>query len=262
MDRREDALCDIYPVEDFFFLLSKGPDLISKVLKQGSIWEPLTLELSKLLIENVASPVLVDIGANLGAWTVPMGKHTLPKEGKVFSFEPQRPVFYQLCANVFLNNLINCHVNNLAVGGFCGDINIPLLDIHNFKNVGALSLCEKIREEQGWIRSLEHFESARIATLDSLLLPKAHLVKIDVEGLELEVLQGGRKWLQYSGYPPVLFEVWGDYMKGMINKKAILFDLIKNDFGYVIYSFGELCVAQHPQNGIIKIDDRMKYEII
>lgn len=227
------------------YLLTNGPDLISQHLREGKIWEEITLKTSKVLIENVKQPVLIDIGANLGAWTVPMGAHIKTRGGTVHSFEPQRPVFYQLCANLLANNLMNCHAYNLAIGDYSGFIDIPILDIFNFSNLGALSLSEKIRHEQGWVNDITLKETVRITTLDDMALPRADLIKIDVEGLELEVLKGGKNWIKQSGNPPIILEVWGDYMKGMISKKKRLLELMQNQMEYELFFIGELCVAQY-----------------
>lgn len=106
---------------------------------------------------------------------------------------------------------------------------------------------------QGWIREVNSMESVKIMTLDDLQLPFAHLIKIDVEGLELEVLKGGKNWIKQSKRPPILLEVWGDYMKDMIPKKKALFNFLEVELGYKIYIKGELCICQHPENIIIPI---------
>lgn len=262
MDSIKTDFCDIHYVEEYCFVLSNGPDLISQHLKSGNAWEPITLDISKHLIEGVTSPVLIDVGANLGAWSVAMGMHVNSVGGRVFSFEPQRPVYYQLCANFFANNLFNCFSHNLAVGDYCGSIDIPFLDIHDCANLGALSISEEIREEQGWIQSPTAFETVTIATLDSMSLPIANLIKIDVEGLELEVIRGAEKWLKKSNNPPVIFEVWGDYMKNMTEKRNELFSLLKNRHGYDIYQNGEMCVALHKENSNGKADILSNFNII
>lgn len=246
----------LYNSNEFTYLLTNGPDFISKHLRDGEVWEESTLCLSKALIEGVQQPVLVDVGANLGAWSVSMAAWVKASGGSVYAFEPQRSVFYQLCANLLCNDLMNCHAHNMAIGDFTGTIDIPLLDIFSCNNMGALSLSEKIRQEQGWIKEATAKEQVKIMTLDDLQLPNADLIKIDVEGLELEVLKGGRNWIKQSGNPPILLEVWGDYMKDMIPKKKRLLHFLQHDMGYKISLQGEMCVAQHADN--IRVD--MKWD--
>jgi FkbM family methyltransferase len=237
------------------FFLTAGPDMINSHLRTGKFWEPATLEISKLLLEGIDHPVVVDIGANLGAYSIPIGAHIRSGGGKLYAFEPQRQVFYQLCANLFGNKLDNVYASQIAIGDTDCAINIPVLNIHTEHNVGSLSLDENIRSQQRTLSStLDEFESVTMAKLDTLNLPAADLVKIDVEGLELEVLKGARRWLEYSKFPPLLFEVWGDYMGGMLGKRHALMNLVKKAFGYEVVLFGELCIAQHPARKRLEID--------
>lgn len=245
----------LYHVGDLNFQLTAGPDMINSHLRNGELWEPATLQISELLLDGIAQPVIIDIGANIGAYAVPMGKKILARKGRLYAFEPQRMVFYQLCANLLSNNLTNCYARQMAIGDVDGHIEVPVLDILTEQNLGALSLDEEIRAQQNMLSStISESDSVQIATLDTLNLPKANLIKIDVEGLELEVLKGGRHWLASSGYPAILFEVWGDYMKGMIGKRNRLMNLVKKALGYEVVLFGELCIAQHPSNKRIEIE--------
>ncbi|MDL2328563.1 FkbM family methyltransferase [Desulfosarcina sp. OttesenSCG-928-A07] len=237
----------LYPVESVQYLLIDSPDFISIRLRQGEVWEKSTLQIAQLLLHKVENPVVMDIGANLGAFSVPIGQFIKPFSGRLYAFEPQRQVFYQLCGNLFANLLFNCHAYNIAIGNEDTKVKIPVLDMVIEQNVGAMSLDENIRKQQNWHNSkISEYETVQVRTLDTLGFPRSDLVKIDVEGLELEVLEGGKSWLAASGYPPVLYEVWGDYMTGMIEKRERLTHFVQHELGYEIQLIGELCIAQHP----------------
>lgn len=244
----------LYPVDDLQFLLHDGPDYISQQLRQGQSWEPLLLSIIDLLLKGMKEPVFVDVGANLGAVSVPVGKLIQQRHrlggglGQVHSIEAQRNVFYQLCGNFFANDLGRyCFAYHTAIGDVVGGIEIPFLSLRSEQNVGALSLDKTIRQEQGWKSEFEHYETVPMTTLDELGLPPASLIKIDVEGMELEVVRGGLLWLKESCFPPILFEVWGDDMEKQIAKREALLNLLHAQ-GYECLVHGELGIAQHHNN--------------
>ncbi|MEG9475608.1 FkbM family methyltransferase [Mannheimia bovis] len=244
----------LYPVNDVQFLLHSGPDYISQHLREGKSWEPLLLDIIGLFLRKIERPIFVDIGANLGAVSVPVGKMIQKNAsnrggGEVHSIEAQRNVYYQLCGNIFANDLSqHCFAYHTAIGNTTGSLKIPFLSLKDTGNVGALSLDEFIRQEQGWKNEeFTTYENVPLTTLDELNLPAASIVKIDVEGMELEVISGGLMWLERSGFPPILFEVWDDTMKNQIPKREALLDLLKQ-VGYEYAICGELCIAQHYKN--------------
>lgn len=249
------ASVSFYPVHDLQFMLFNGPDMISRQLRSGQLWESSLIELLKHFLSNLSQPILLDIGANLGSITIPMGKLIQKMQGKVYSFEAQRGVYYQLCGNIFANQLSNtCHAYNIAIGNQETEINIPILDLQHEKNVGSLSLDENIRQQQRTLSTeITQFEKVSMTTIDLFQLPAASLIKIDVEGLELEVLQGAQNFIQKSNYPPIFFEVWGDYMQQQIEKREQLMQFVHQNLGYETVLFGELCIAQHPDNKFFDI---------
>jgi FkbM family methyltransferase len=247
---------ELHQVDGARYLLQTGPDLINVHLRAGRVWEARTLLLAQALLQDVASPVVVDVGANLGAFAVPMGQWLAPRGGRLVAFEPQRLVYYQLCANLFLNHLVHCEAHLLAVGAEPGFVDVPQLDPAREVNFGALSLDAGIRQAQRQISSLtDRVERVRMVTLSEMGLPAAHLVKVDVEGLELEVLMGARDWLQRCGHPPILFEVWGEKFVAYAFKREQLLRWVRETLGYELTLLGELCVAQHPSRQRLHITE-------
>jgi FkbM family methyltransferase len=132
--------------------------------------------------------IVVEVGANIGAHTVPLAK----RAAAVLAFEPQRLVFQTLCANVALNGLRNVRTIHAAVGAQPGMTVIPDLDPDVEQNFGCLPATGH-----------EHGEQTMVAPLDAYYLPRVDLIKIDVEGMELEVLKGAAGMIER--YRPLLY---------------------------------------------------------
>ena len=122
------------------FLLSVNDRIISNEIYHNGAWEAHLLQLAQLFLQDIHAPWVVDIGANLGAFTIPIAKLIAPNQGVVSSFEPQRIVYYQLCGNIFLNRLDNCYAYQYALGDSNTTVNIPEADFNQVSNIGAYSL--------------------------------------------------------------------------------------------------------------------------
>jgi FkbM family methyltransferase len=123
--------------------------------------------------------VVVDAGANIGTHTLAMARAVAPN-GVVYAFEPQRIVFQTLAANVALNSLPNVFCLQRALGEAPGIARVPVLDYTIANNFGGVELAGT--DGAG--------EPVDIARIDDFELPACHLIKIDVEGMELAVLTG------------------------------------------------------------------------
>jgi FkbM family methyltransferase len=236
--------------DDADYLLFSTNDFITNALLQTGNWDINSLIISKVFIAGVDQPLVLDIGANLGAYSVPIGKELQKLNGSLYSFEPQRIVYYQLCGNILLNRLDNVFAFNKAIGDIEGLVEIPSIDYANLWNIGAFSIEKKYREYQGVDSSMkESSEQIPITMLDNLALPKAPcLIKLDVEGYELGVLRGGVNFLKRNLYPPILFEAWN--FPWFEKEKMELMDFIAG-LGYEIQNINQDdYVAQHSANPI------------
>lgn len=120
----------------------------------------------------------VEVGANVGAHTLVLAQAVGPR-GRVLAFEPQRVVFQALCANLALNSVTNVDCRQAAVGAAPGELLVPPLDYTRENNFGGLSLAGHVSGEP-----------VPVVTLDELSLRRCDLLKVDVEGMEREVLAG------------------------------------------------------------------------
>ena len=102
-------------------------------------------------------------------------------------------MFQLLCANLALNRLEQVEPHWAAVGSAPGEILVPRLDPNAANNFGGLSIAD------GHAAG----DKVRLVTLDSFDLPALHLLKIDVEGMEAEVLRGGRATI--ARHAPIIY---------------------------------------------------------
>jgi FkbM family methyltransferase len=132
------------------------------------------------LLTQIVKPgmTVVEVGANIGAHTVAMARACRP--GVLYAFEPQRRIFQILCANLVLNDIDNVVALPEACGMEPGEATIPPLDYAGADNFGGVSLAP----------AGQAGETVRVVRLDDLNLPSLGLLKVDVEGLEIDVLGG------------------------------------------------------------------------
>jgi FkbM family methyltransferase len=198
----------------------------------------------KILIDKPDGQVL-DIGANLGTFCVPLARK-IPTL-KFHAFEPQRIIYYQLCANTIINSLGNVYTYEAGLSNQEADIELEVPDYTAETNIGAFSIDKEVRENEYECKTSGGKEKIILMTLDSIGFENVRLLKIDVEGHELEVLRGGIKTIKANNYPPIIFEAW-TWKPWYQEKRKSLLDYLKGH-GYEIQQLGENNIAKHPKHG-------------
>lgn len=212
-------------------------DFIGHRVAKDHVWEPNIIALYKAVIKP--HYVVLDVGSHMGFHTINFAfccRH-------VYAFEPQLPLYNQLCGNVFLNKLsekVTCY--NVGLGETNKKSSFGDLWKHNSLNWDGNWDIELINYGG---RSLEDglgIDNIEIRTLDSLNL-SPHFIKIDVEGYELKTLQGSKETLK-KNYPVVLFESFSEYQKDVFKFLEML--------GYEIVTIANTeleadFIAIHPQ---------------
>jgi FkbM family methyltransferase len=143
----------------------------------------------------------LDVGANIGLMSLAAGR-AVGASGRVLAFEPVPGIYALLQQNVALNQSRNISALQLALGS-CEEQR--LIYDHEEINRGSASLVKPDDSRDG--------EVVPVTTLDAFMaehhLKSLRMVKIDVEGWELEVLRGGRGELS-SHQAPILCIEYSD----------------------------------------------------
>lgn len=143
--------------------------------------------------------VALDVGANVGAHVVRWAKH-MEGWGKVLAFEPQERVFYALAGNLALNNCFNATATHVGVGVRCGEVSTPVLKSNEWGNFGGFRMGHADPDNGEY---LDERLIVRVVSVDSLALPRVDFIKIDVEGMELDVIAGARETIEK--HRPVIY---------------------------------------------------------
>lgn len=188
--------------------------------------------------------VVLDVGANFGAFTLALaGNPRVPCT--VHAFEPQRHIFHMLAGSVALNSLLNVHVHNVAVGDRDGKVEVPQFDYTQPLNFGSIEFGEAQREKLSQSRQFDEArkESVPVVRLDSMEFERVDILKIDVEGMEFEVLAGAEKTIERC-QPVMLVE----FIK--VDREALRKRLA--GFGYTVFNnkMNYLCVPERYRQSV------------
>jgi FkbM family methyltransferase len=147
----------------------------------------------------------IDCGANIGVHTIEWAK-SMTGWGSVLSIEAQERIYYALAGNIAINNCFNAMAIHGAVSSESGVLKIPSPNYFVPSSFGSLELRQRTGNEFiGQPIDYENTVNVRKLALDEFNLPRVDLIKIDVEGMELEVLAGASRTIKQSN-PIMLIE--------------------------------------------------------
>ena len=179
-----------FVVNENVFLFSH-PNSTSFHIMQNGIFEKNIIEWCKQF--GNPEKTFIDIGAHAGTYSIILADHFK----NVHAFEAQRKTFYQLCGGIVLSGKNNIEAHRTALS----DIKAKE-KLHIFSTDGGSS---SLNSEE-FVGKLITTETVDVNTLDSFELKDVAFIKIDVEGLELNVLKGSLNTLKDSDFPKILFE--------------------------------------------------------
>jgi FkbM family methyltransferase len=161
------------------------------------------LMLRRIISRLSDKPVFLDIGSNVGFFSVALARDVGP-EGRVYAFEGQRIISNMLAGSIALNAFLNVVCINACVGSTIGSIELPSFDYNSAMSFGSIEFGpdqkEPLRQQR---RKEANPERVPLITIDSLNLPKVSMMKVDVEGMELDVFDGATRTIERDR--PVIF---------------------------------------------------------
>ncbi len=157
--------------------------VISRSMREYGEWAEGEVSLFKTLVRP--GDCVIDVGAFIGTHSVALGKLVGPS-GEVFSFEPRPEIYAILVKNVHNNTPDVVKTYNLGLAEKDGVLTTHSIDTNIDMNYGGLT----IREGDEYVASKIN-NTVNLKALDSLSLPKISFIKVDVEGMEQDVLNGG-----------------------------------------------------------------------
>ncbi len=154
------------------------------------LFEEEIVYLMKTLIR--ADDVVLDIGANVGFHTVTMAKAA--HRGHLYAFEPVLEMAEQNSTNCALNRLDNVTILNVALGDKTAELDMKV----NIGGTGLQGTSTFIRDNFNVADHPDQYVPRRVKVvrlddiIDGLALPgRISFVKIDTEGFDTHVLEGG-----------------------------------------------------------------------
>ena len=168
-----------------------------------------TYETKLILCLINENSVVVDVGANIGYYTLLMAK----KAKRVYAFEPEGRNFEILKKNIIENNLRNVVLVKAAVGEKKGFVDL-LISAENFGDHTVLTGIDNNRK----------IERVKLVSLDDYLKKEKciDLLKIDTQGFEPLVIGGSKKMI--SKFKPSIFLEYfpGRYKEMGVNGEEML----------------------------------------
>ncbi len=168
---------------EVFFYCRLSQHVERRLLKSGLISDPTATLLARLA---PAGGLMVDAGAHIGTYAVALAKSQ--PDLQVHAFEPSPFALERLRANARLNRLANLTIHPAALGDFDGEAEFYAIPGPQ----SALSSFSGQPRDQAQGEKI----IVPVQTLDRVLGQNPRpvgLIKIDVQGQEIAVLQGARE---------------------------------------------------------------------
>lgn len=185
-------------------------DTVGTVIAVSGEWEPHITE----VVRRLTSPgdVFVDVGAHIGYYTL-LASVLVGDQGHVYAFEPSPARWNELRANVARNKLGNVTAFEMAAGAYEGE---TILYEAPRTNTSASTLLPAALDPSAATEySPKRVRVTPVPThLAAKHLDRVRVIKIDVEGFEIDVLRGLERVLAGRRPLSLIIEVSPDWSSG------------------------------------------------
>lgn len=163
--------------------------------------------------------VVFDVGANIGFYSIALGRKLQALNGQLHAFEPVKSNFNRLATNISLNNLKKTvFPHKIALGNDEGLIEMSMENVNNSTTGNAVIVRGEISKDYFGMSS-----QARLTRLDTFVqeqdITNCHLIKIDVEGAEVMFLKGSVSFL--SKTRPIIYGEFNNYFLPMFGNSFL-----------------------------------------
>lgn len=198
----------------------------------GKMWEPHILEFTKMYNRLFDLKNIIDIGANFGYHSLFFSREVANK-GNVYSFEPQIQNYYLLNRNISHNNINNIITYNNACSDVDENVYMPIIETLSNTNMGDFTpnYCSG------------NMHVVRAMPIDTINLPRIDMIKIDVQGWEIKVLNGVKNIINRD-LPILIVEFEDHQLLKTGNSSKNLLDVL-SDFGYYIFYLDYVYPSDH-----------------
>lgn len=212
-----------FKINTLIYALFPKDNAVTSAIINGWQYEKYMFDFLNMNQIETLGKTIIDVGANNGNFAIDFS-HLVGDKGKVYSFEPQRIIYYQLCGNVFANGIDNVYCYNVAVGNSNDQVFINTPDYYNEGDVNF-----------GDVKIGNTGDVVEQKRLDDFEFEDVVFIKIDVQGYEERVIDGAVNTI--NKHRPYLFvEFEEDLLKEMNSSEEILQSKIES-LGYIVERF-------------------------
>ena len=204
-------------------LICDRNDLIQSCLIHHRTFSPHIIDVIQSFIRPKS--YFIDIGAHCGALSIPVALNN--PQSKVIAIEPQLHLAERLHKNKRINNLNNLFIESIGLYSKEGELEISLPRGNDGKVISELVGKLDVK-----YTGLSSNEKIPVSTMDSLMNSKESalisIIKIDVQGNELEILKGAKKTLK-KHRPCLIIEIEDKLVNNPISHRLKLKKILEEN---------------------------------